>query len=327
MDPRNPYQAQGMPRRPGDNRSNPGVIVLIVLIVLLLLLAVVGGFVAFKIFKDRMTTNVDVSSLIRVKTSAVKKKDISVSADDLLNAAGVSSAKSNYADMQQAAQSFVESLTFTTTPSTGDLTNYAGQEIEVTAKGTPAQIEKLEKTLGIRLSGLNYKKKVTVESNLPSSSNASNGSSGSSYSGNSSSSNSSSSSSSSSSTPSNSNVSHRYTASSIENAWSILEAGEGAGEYAVRNATTTNMANHSGSVNKSAFAGDNDRWTDADIGHYATYFGKGSGDTDILAYFYRVTMYDNKNEEYVTSFEGACYRGITENTSANDVRNGMVDDG
>ena len=108
MDPRNPYQAQGMPRRPGDNRSNPGVIVLIVLIVLLLLLAVVGGFVAFKIFKDRMTTNVDVSSLIRVKTSAVKKKDISVSADDLLNAAGVSSAKSNYADMQQAAQSFVQ---------------------------------------------------------------------------------------------------------------------------------------------------------------------------------------------------------------------------
>ena len=87
------------------------------------------------------------------------------------------------------------------------------------------------------------------------------------------------------------------------------------------------MANHSGSVNKSAFAGDNDRWTDAEIDYYGTYFGKGRGDTDLVAYVYRVTMYDNKNEESVTSYESASFRGLTENTSASDIRSGIVYDG
>jgi hypothetical protein len=284
-----------------------------------------------------------------VQVTPASKKAISVSADDLLAKAGIPESDSRYIEKQQAAQVFVDSLQFTTDPPAADLTNYIGKKIEVTARAERDGVDAVQKALGVEISGLDISKKVKVEENSEGTASASTGSSGSSGSGGASDRSSGSSGSGSSSGPEKSKKADsgtsgsgtssksadkksssdkdaggkKYTASSIRTKTALLKAGQSAGKNAVTTATTS--ARTGKSVNKETFAGTSNRFTDPGIKPSSVYLGTASGGDDILVCVYKVEMYDNgvNKEDWVNTFEGAHFGGITEDTTEAQLRKGM----
>ena len=301
-------------------KSRAGRVFLVLLIVVI---AAAGGLTGYKVYKGSGKNTVDISALIKVQVTPASRKAISVSADDLLEKAGVPESDSKYIEKQQAAQVFVDSLQYTTEPPAADLTDYIGKEIEVTAKAENDDINAVQKALGVEISGLGVSNKVKVEENSEGSSSDSTVSGSSSSSGSGGASASSSKSTDKKSSSDKTAGGKKYTASSIRSKTALLKAGQNAGKNAVTGATTS--ARTGKSVNKETFAGTSNRFTDPGIKPSSIYLGTDSDGDDILVCIYKVEMYDNggNKEDWVNTFEGAHFDGITASTTEAQLSKGM----
>ena len=334
-----PVRATRSQRAAEKRKKKKGRAGRVLLVLLIVAIAAAGGLTGYKVYKGSGQRTVDIGALIRAQVTPASKKAISVSADDLLEKAGVPESDSRYIEKQQAAQVFVDSLQYTTEPAATDLTDYIGKEIEVTAKADSDHADAVQKALGVKISGLGVGQKITVEDGSTSASgDSSENSSGSSKasdkktpekSSKKSSDKTSGKSSGKSSEKSSSDkgsAGKKFTASSIRSESGLLKAGQNAGKSAVTGATKS--ARTGKSVNKEAFAGTSNRFTDPSIRFRAAYLGTSADGKDILVCIYAVEMYDNgaDKEDWVNTFEGAHFSGITTDTTEARIKKGMTYD-